>query len=283
MVVLAITFVAFCNHVTAKKPTPQVDLANDLLRMCSGSNPIASARQKKELTWLVEASGKPSLVLSTSPQHQAACWVLYQDRKQSKGRGRDLFLQRYALATLHFATTKTNTTVWDWRMTVDEPWAEPVRGRWMSTRHHECDWYGVNCAMFGKQVKRLILGYMKLDGIIPREIYLLPKLKELDLHGNDFQGVLPLKMVDALHNLEYLYLHMNGFFGSLHREIKGLKSLRELRIFGNYFAGSIPGPEIASLKNLQIIDLYANFLTGTIPTELGSLKSCAASISTIII
>jgi Ran GTPase-activating protein (RanGAP) involved in mRNA processing and transport len=79
-------------------------------------------------------------------------------------------------------------------------------------------------------------------------------------------------MVDALGNLEYLNLYMNGFFGALHREIQGLKSLKELRLFGNYFAGTLPGPELASLKNLEVIDMYANFFTGTIPSELGKLK-----------
>ena len=126
--------------------------------------------------------------------------------------------------------------------------------------------------LFGKKVKKLILGYMKLDGILPRELALLKKLKELDLHGNDFQGVIPFKMLDSLSNLEYLRLHMNGFFGSLYQEIKGLKSLKELSLFGNYFAGPIPANEISSLKDLERIDMYANFLTGTIPSELGRLK-----------
>jgi hypothetical protein len=171
----------------AKKPV--ITLTDDLLRMCSRNNPISSSRQKKELKWLVEATGHQSLLSSSSPQHKAACWALYQDRKQSKGRGQALYLQRYAMAVLHYASTLTNTTVWDWRMTVDEPWAEPAYGHWMSTKHHECQWYGVACTAYGKQVNKLILGYMKLNGIIPRELYLLPKLKEIDFHGNDFQGM----------------------------------------------------------------------------------------------
>lgn len=255
-------------HGATKKSAVQLD--KQLLGLCK--SPITSGRQKKELTWLVEASGKNTLLLTTSPQHQAACWILEEDRKQSRGRNRELYLQRYALGVLHFATTKDNTTPWDWRMTVDEPKAEAVQGNWISPRHHECNWYGVKCTMFGKKVKRLILGYMKLDGILPRELYLLRKLKELDLHGNDFQGVLPFRMLDALENLQYLRLHMNGFFGSLYQEIKGLKSLKELSLFGNYFGGTLPAEELSTMKNLERIDMYANFLTGTIPTELGKLK-----------
>jgi Leucine-rich repeat (LRR) protein len=112
---------------------------------------------------------------------------------------------------------------------------------------------------------------MKLDGIIPRELSLLTGLVDLDLHGNDLQGVVPVRIVHALHNLQYLRLHMNGFFGALQREITGLSKLRELYLFGNYFGGTIPA-ELAELKHLQVIDLYANQLEGTIPSALGKLK-----------
>jgi hypothetical protein len=268
----AALFGLFFTADASKIKHPHVTLDDSLLGMCNKRSPISKARQKKELKWLVEASGRNSLLITSSAQHQAACWMLQSDRKQSKGRSRDLYLQRYALAVLFVGTTKSNTTAWDWRMAVDEPKAEAVQGHWMSTRHHECSWYGVSCQYWTKQVERLIVGYMKLDGILPREMYLLPRLKELDLHGNDFQGILPLKMVSSLGNLEYLRLHMNGFFGALNDEIAGLRSLKELHLFGNYFSGTLPASEIASLSNLEVIDMYANFLTGTIPSALGKLK-----------
>lgn len=72
-------------------------------------------------------------------------------------------------------------------------------------------------------------------------------------------------------NLEYLRLHMNGFFGSVQKEIAVMKKLKELNLFGNYFGGTIP-KEIATMKQLERIDLYANQFEGTIPTELGKLK-----------
>jgi hypothetical protein len=50
--------------------------------------------------------------------------------------------------------------------------------------------------------------------------------------------VLPHKMLASLPNLQYLRLHMNGFFGAIHREIQGLKSLKHLVGFGNYLGAS---------------------------------------------
>jgi Leucine-rich repeat (LRR) protein len=72
-------------------------------------------------------------------------------------------------------------------------------------------------------------------------------------------------------SLEYLGLHMNGFFGSLQKEISKMKSLKVLNLFGNYFGGTIP-KELADMKHLVMIDLYANQFEGTIPSELGQLK-----------
>jgi hypothetical protein len=123
-------------------------------------------------------------------------------------------------------------------MAADEPRASKVRpkGNWMSTRMHECSWYGVKCgSLFGrKTVKRLEMGFLALDGLLPRDLGLLTNLEELDVHGCDLQGVLPHKIMVMLSKLEYLRLHMNGFFGAIHKEIENMKSLKQLVGFGNY-------------------------------------------------
>jgi hypothetical protein len=81
----------------------------------------------------------------------------------------------------------------------------------------------------------------------------------------------PHKFVISMSSLEYLGLHMNGFFGSLQKEIVNMKKLKVLNLFGNYFGGTIP-KELAEMKHLEMIDLYANQFEGTIPSELGRLK-----------
>lgn len=267
------------------------ELTQRVLSLCSGQKPIFRSTDKRTLQWLLDAAGEGSLLLQTSPQHLAACWILYTDRK-SKGRSKPKLLQRFALATLHYGTTRSNTTSWDWKMAVDVKGAAAKKGHWMSVNRHECGWYGVVCDAWSSVIG-LEMGWMALDGLIPRELGLLTTLREINFSACDLQGVLPHKMLAALSNLQYLRLHMNGFFGSLHREVAGLKSLKELVAFGNYLgtsrlvqlklqrnfcrlicpcsAGSIP-TVLGDLGHLEVLDLYANQLTGTVPTEIGRLK-----------
>jgi hypothetical protein len=212
------------------------ELTQRVLSLCSGQKPIFRSTDKRTLRWLLDAAGEGSLLLQTSPQHLAACWILYTDRK-SKGRSKPKLLQRFALATLHYGTTRSNTTSWDWKMAVDVKGAAATKGHWMSVNRHECGWYGVVCDAWSNVIG-LEMGWMALDGLIPRELGLLTTLREINFSACDLQGVLPHKMLAALSNLQYLRLHMNGFFGSLHREVAGLRSLKELVAFGNYLGTS---------------------------------------------
>jgi hypothetical protein len=278
-------------HAAEKNPPSQ-----RLLSLCANQPPISkqsNKRRYKQLRWLRQASGDASLMLASSPQHAAACWMLYEDQRARKLNSQTAFLQRYALATLYFATATTTPTAsassfasassssdgktkkphWDWSMANDVPLAVQQRkGDWLSRTTHECQWYGVQCNVRQTTVVGISLGFLALEGMLPRELGLLTQLIEFDVHGCDLQGVVPHKLLAGWPKLEYLRLHMNGFFGAIHREINELKSLKQLIIFGNYFGGSIP-PTLAELKNLEIIDLYANQLSGTIPTELGRLKN----------
>jgi Leucine-rich repeat (LRR) protein len=276
-----------------KRHASEISVSSEFYNMCSTVNPLAQkGGPKKKLQWLIEASGKNTLLLPTSPQHLAACWILYRDTKRSSKKS--VMIQRYTLATLHFATTHSNTTVWDWnKVDLYDPRAKPAPAvsakpgdkkkkknakpvqnktphHWMSEKHHECTWHGVECN-WRSTVVQMDLGFLKLDGLLPRELALLTELRDLDLHGNDLQGVLPHKMLVGLTKLETLRLYMNGFFGALHREIAGLKSLKELSMFGNYMNSPIPS-ELGELRHLEVIDMYANNLNGRIPTELGQLK-----------
>jgi hypothetical protein len=276
-----VLFSGFILYVKGAKAKPKpiqktssdsIVLTRELVNLCNGQAPISGKRMEKQLRWLVVASGESSILLKTSPQHAAACWTLYTDQLSKQRPTEYMFQQRYALAVIHFASTKGNTTKWDWHMAADEPKVAALsHGNWMRTNVHECQWYGVHCHRRNKVIYELNLGYMKLDGIIPREVALLTGLKDLDFHANDLQGVVPIRLVHSLPNLEYLKLHMNGFFGAIQREIVGLKKLKELNLFGNYFGGTIPS-ELSELKQLEVIDLYANQLEGTIPSTLGLLK-----------
>lgn len=170
--------------VNGAKAKVKTRITSKHMGMCKGVKPLKSKRDAKVLSWIVEASGESSVLLKTSPQHHAACWILYKDRSKSMRRSHKKLLQRYSMATLHFATTKSNSKPWDWAIAADDPKAQITNGNWLSPKHHECSWYGVACGI-RKNIVLLDLGFLKLEGLLPKELGLLTRLSDLDFHGND--------------------------------------------------------------------------------------------------
>merc|ERR1711997_623559 len=94
--------------------------------------------------------------------------------------------------------------------------------------------------MGGTRVTSINLSFNKVSGLIPREMGFLSELRELDLNGNELQGVVPYLMLDRLKNLEKLHLHMNDLFGAIPTEMGKLTNLKQLTLFGNFFFGKLP-------------------------------------------
>ena len=255
LAILTLFFAVVVTVVAAKKTKKKKHKydTSKYLGMClSKPKRLSSRRDHNALQWLLQTSGSNSIAVSTTHQHKAACWILHDDPKHlPTGKS---FQQRYALSVLYHATQG------------DKHWQ--IKTNWMSKKS-ECEWYGITCNLFGDIIE-INLGFNELNGLIPREMALLQKLQEVDMHGNDLQGVLPYAIMHAWKDLKILRLHMNGFFGSLHSEIAHMTSLQELHLFGNYFGGTLP-KELGKLKKLQKIDVYANAFEGRIPSELGSL------------
>mmetsp|Transcript_6169 Transcript_6169/g.12736 ORF Transcript_6169/g.12736 Transcript_6169/m.12736 type:complete len:324 (+) Transcript_6169:77-1048(+) len=238
--VVLVLCLSVCEAATAAKKRP---LYENHKNLCRGQ-PKLSKKHENDLQKFVKEIGE-SKVVGQTPQNEAVCWMLRQ--------GRSYEAQRYSLAVTYYSSKGAQ---WD------------TNTNWMTPKH-ECSWYGVMCNAF-RAVVELDLGYIELEGLVPREMALLTSLRDLDLHGNDLQGVIPHRMMIGLKRIEYLRLQMNGLFGSIHKEVARMKNLKELYLFGNFFAGTIP-KQISELKKLEIIDLYANQLEGTIPKELAKL------------
>jgi hypothetical protein len=224
---LAVLLWTSASAKTKKKAKPYQYDTNKYANLCTGYT-VHGNSQHKTLQWLLQTSGASTLNNKESAQHKAACWILIKDKKN-----KSKVEQRYALAVLYHMTQG------------DTKWNE--RNHWLSPKS-ECKWLGVSCNWRGTIVG-LDLGFNNLTGLFPRELKLLNKLKDVDLHGNELQGVLPNGVLEAWTSVEYLRLHMNGFFGQLPREISSLEKLKELHLFGNYFQGSIP-TELAQLSKL---------------------------------
>jgi len=275
-------FLAFSTRVLfSSAQQPNDGVPHDFRNFCPNSPTLKGKRHSRVINWLLQVTGEKSLLLKSSPQNKAACWMIFKDPHKNRTHGsRAAFRQRYAMTVFFYATKGPE----DWygavsgrRLTssgVDRSKDVDTTGSndWM-TPTHECTWYGVTCGsnLFSrKTVMALEISFFGVGGLLPREMSLLVDLKELDLHGNDLQGVLPHLAVFHWKNLEVLRLHMNGFFGSLITEVGKMTSLTHLSIFGNYFGGTIP-TELANLKKLESFDGYANNFKGTIPSELAKI------------
>lgn len=254
------------------------EVPSNLKRLCQDINApyLEGRKHAKILSWLLEATAESSLKLKTSPQHKAACWMMFGDKLRKKtASNKAMFRQRYAMAVFYYGTEGDK----NWYPDVGNPNAttsaikEEGANEWLSNSH-ECTWYGVSCTtnipFTFRSVTAIDVTFFGVGGLLPREMGLLTNLRELDLHGNDLQGVLPHMAVVNWKKMEYLRLHMNGFFGSVLKEMENMKNLKELMLFGNYFAGTIP-KSLAKLRKLEVIDLYANQLDGKIPSELATL------------
>lgn len=284
-VLVALMYFVFLNLHVANARLVMTEVPQDYRNLCSEINaPSLQGKQKaKLLSWLLQATAESSLKSKSSPQHKAACWSLFGDPRRKKVQGnRASFRQRYALSVFYYTTQGPE----NWYNDVGSQNAttsaikEDGSNQWLSNSH-ECTWYGVQCTTRVPFTFRSVIGldisFFGVAGILPREMALLTNLRELDLHGNDLQGVLPHLAVVNWKKIEVLRLQMNGFFGDIHSEIESMKNLKHLILFGNYFGGTIP-KSIAKLKQLETIDLYANQLGGRIPSELAKLPKLSKFI-----
>ncbi len=132
-----------------------------------------------------------------------------------------------------------------------------------------------------------------LRGIVPSDIFTLPKLRKLRLNNNsievDFHGignatklvVLQLASTnlhkldglgDASSSLSELHLAFNELTGSFPSELLVLGSLKKLFLQQNQFSGNLP-PEVDQLQQLQELWLQGNILSGQLPAELGNITT----------
>ncbi|KAK1406998.1 hypothetical protein QVD17_38608 [Tagetes erecta] len=112
----------------------------------------------------------------------------------------------------------------------------------------------------------------QLQDELPSEIFLLPKLKYLNLRNNSIlTGSLPEFYNSTL--LEILDLSSTGFTGIIPESISNLNNLEVLNLQECYFSGPIPG-SLPNLTQITYLNLYGNKLSGIVPS-LASLSKLA--------
>nr|GMC69037.1 LRR receptor-like serine/threonine-protein kinase GSO2 [Ipomoea batatas] len=126
-------------------------------------------------------------------------------------------------------------------------------------------------------LKTLDISYNKFNNSIFQLVKTLPSLKILGLSGNDIHGQLLIQDINALSNLEELYLddnYIEGFetFASFSGWCE-LRNLQELWFSETQLEGALP-PCLENLTSLDLIDLSQNRLIGNIGSSpLSTLKS----------
>lgn len=216
---------------------------------------------------------------SSTPQFQAFQWIV-GDAESGEDWTDDITLERYALATLFFATGGF---------------------RWSSVsnfllQESYCEWDRIDCANDG--ITSLSLPSENLSGTMPPELGLLTSLKSLNLSNNPLTGSIPSE-IGFLTDLEVMDISVkDGSFddtsnfggralrrrledappsstsltGPIPSEIGLISSLLSLDISNNSLSGNIPS-EIGLLENVRTIALKNNRLDGAIPIQFGFLAN----------
>ncbi|KAJ6814982.1 putative LRR receptor-like serine/threonine-protein kinase [Iris pallida] len=105
---------------------------------------------------------------------------------------------------------------------------------------------------------------------LPGEFVLFPKLWQLDLGRNFFNGTVP----DNWRSLPLTNLSLMGnrLSGPFPETLTKITTLRNLSIEGNRFSGPIPS-DIGNLIHLEALTLSANNFTGELPSTLTKLTN----------
>ncbi|KAG7368266.1 RHS repeat-associated core domain containing protein [Nitzschia inconspicua] len=195
-----------------------------------------------------------------SPQSKALVWL--ESTSNDDVSTEEIFLQRYALATLYYATN-------------GERWNDNTA--WLSSTN-ECSWFSTAttldvCDNFGRYLS-IDLQENNLSGKIPEEIAILSNsLKTVNLRANQILGEIPPSLQD-LTNVEALDLSTNNLEGAIPSELFDATNLRQLSLFENTLISTLP-LDVGKLTRLELLDVGANQLTGTLPSTLGLLTRLA--------
>ncbi|CAB9514816.1 Leucine Rich Repeat [Seminavis robusta] len=219
-------------------------------------------------------AGLPNFTLAsfqdqTSPQSLAYRWVSKDPDLSSYNNSRRL--QRFALATLYFATEGE-----EWN---DQNWLH------YGTEKNECTWftmeddslypefsseYDLNPCSNDMEYVFLTAWDNGLGGTLPPELSLLTKLQIIDLSTATTAGTIPTEL-GLLADLRQLWISSMRLTGTVPTELFSLTKLEGLGVGSNHITGWIP-TEVALLTNLEFLTLYETEVEGPIPSEIGMLS-----------
>ena len=168
-----------------------------------------------------------------SPQFRAYAWLV-ADESYAQGYETIRLLQRYALATLYFATGGPHWLNSD---------------KWISLLN-ECDWHGLHgcqdATLNGNAINSIDLGGNGLKGTIPPEIFGFQELSTLFLADNELSGPIP-SVIGKMPNVAIIDLGENQLT-SMPSEMGNLYTVEHLFLQGNDFGSQSMPDEVCDLR-----------------------------------
>ncbi|WOL08683.1 receptor kinase-like protein Xa21 [Canna indica] len=136
------------------------------------------------------------------------------------------------------------------------------------------DWSFVDALANCTNLIRLVIGYNKLQGVLPRSIVNLSTTLELiSFYNNQIAGSIPAEIGNLL-GLTVFEITRNHLSGTIPFGLGRIPELAVILMSGNLFTGKIP-PSLGNLTSLYELDLSLNELQGPIPP---SLRDCPLQI-----
>ncbi|GJP77330.1 hypothetical protein CLOP_g7741 [Closterium sp. NIES-67] len=127
-----------------------------------------------------------------------------------------------------------------------------------------------NLTAFPKLYEILLQGN-RFNGSLPDQISTLKALKKLDVSGNQITGSIP-RGITTLSNLTWLAISQNHMADVLPPELGNLTQIVKLDIGGNGFQGPMP-ESWGSLEKLQLLNLQKLNLNGSFPASWAGMTS----------
>ncbi|XP_068643016.1 probable LRR receptor-like serine/threonine-protein kinase At1g56130 [Aristolochia californica] len=163
---------------------------------------------------------------------------------------------------------------WDletWNRTIDPctenaPWSLETANPRLAC---DCSSYPNNTC----HVTHLKIYALDIKGGLPKELFDLTELKDLNLGQNVLSGSIPPE-IGRLSKMQYLSLGINNLSGLVPPELGNLTQLISLSFSSNKFSGALP-KELGKLVSLEQLYIDSSGVSGEIPQELANLKSLA--------
>ena len=204
--------------------------------------------------------------VTNTPEELALQWLVEQDPVgQDASATNARLIQRYALATLYYATAGADWTV-PWDLTLAD----------------ECDgsnWFGIQCveAIVDGLVENVVaildfnpdgVSGNNLQGTLPDDLGLLVFLQGVDVSFNpDLQGEIP-STVDGLTEMRNWIASNSGMEGPLPDAIGSWVLLVQFWVDGCLHTGPLPDT-IGAWINLEVLSVYENDFSGSLPDSIG--------------